>query len=103
MAEASMTTTRVPPLSDDLRGRCLQFHARPGMEPREHLLASGERGDPLDFHEEVVGEAPSCLRRPGLDRPMDDIGDVANLNHLRHVGSMTACISHVNRTNRLVA
>ena len=63
----------------------------------------GERrtvGDPTNLLEKILRQRESLQGGTGFQLPVKLIGDMAQLNHLRHVTTIDACASHVNANAR---
>jgi len=57
----------------------------------EPLLHGWFSGYLLYLGEQVVGEGHAEARSPYLQRPVQLVGDVADLDHLRHAANINAC------------
>src|SRR5215211_9258328 len=79
----------------DLR-RLIHFDGLELRYPFKPLLHGGLGSHLLYLGEQVVRERHASLRRPDLQRPVQLVGHVADLDHLRHVDQSNTCSAHVN-------
>ena len=66
------------------------------MDSRKHFVACRECGNSPDFDKQILRQRLTCLCRTSLQLAVKRVWHVTDLNHLGHVQSMIACVSHVN-------
>ena len=68
------------------------------MKPLAEFLHRGTFSRASDFTQQVVGEGQAHQRGSRLERTVQVVRYVSELNHLRHAKNLLACFAHVNAT-----
>src|SRR5438309_4564203 len=90
----------VPVLADDILDGPPEIDGRLTARPFNDVVEGRRLGDVFDFPLEVVGKRHALLRGARLQGSMHLVGDVANLNHLAHVGIL-ACAAHADSAQEM--
>ena len=68
----------------------------PLLQPFAHFFHCRPLGDPPKLGKEIVGEGHPCFGSARLERAVDFVWDVADLDHRTHLENIIACCPHVH-------
>ncbi len=95
---------RSPAVSFPADGLGRRLAARDGGTPAQalaQLLYGRPLGQSANLGQQVIGKGHTGEGSLRLERAMQPVGNVAKLNHARHVHSILTCVTHVKAPNLL--